>query len=513
MNSMNWLILLALAAMLLTAFALRSRKKRSRRAASDTAHTATSAASLQEVETAFPVQEQAETRSEEQAEQASGWAESFTESVPLAPVPQQELETADSATSTALLRGVFETRLHALIATYRLKLESIGTRPEDAQARDLLQKQVLILSERSAQLDASYQKELTCHEDVVRFLGRLASSTPDSRAGHIRQTLLHSASPREAEAFLEQFSQDPESRPSMAAQAAFLSGRLAEMRVDLPLALERYRKALHISPDNLEYLYRAGQVAQDLTQYHLAARWLENRLQLMEKQSSRSTVDLALAQRDLAYNYLKASRFDLAGPLYKTAMTSLSDTLGNNHPEMATGWCQLGEMQENQGAYDKAQTLYRRALDILESNLGRLDLHLAPVLGKLAALVMDMGLEKEALVHYQQLVAIQEKFLPSQHPQLAASLERLAKAYWLRGEYALAEQCYLKSLRINEALYEREHPSVAALLKELGKLCLQQGKTEEAERYQHEAEAIMALHLERTQKHARSDDNGELSLH
>ena len=85
------------------------------------------------------------------------------------------------------------------------------------------------------------------------------------------------------------------------------------------------------------------------------------------------------------------------------------------------------------------------------------------------------------------------------------------KACWLRGEYALAEQCYLKSVHINEALYERA-PCVAALLNELGELCLQQGKTEEAKRYQHEAEAILALHLKPNQEHTKSDVHDELPL-
>ena len=87
---------------------------------------------------------------------------------------------------------------------------------------------------------------------------------------------------------------------------------------------------------------------------------------------------------------------------------------------------------------------------------------------------------------------IQEKALSPDHPFLADSLTALAEACISCGEFSLAEQCCRKSLKITEAIHEREHPTIVALLSELSWLCAQQGKLEEASRYQNEAEAIHA---------------------
>lgn len=398
---------------------------------------------------------------------------------------------ADDDAASVLLQEVFVARLRALDATHRFRLEALEGQADKEGERELLHRQIAILDERSAQLQRSYLEEVACYREVARFLARLDQDGLSPHAARIRQTLLHSAAPREAEAFLDAFSQEAGSRPAPAAQAAFLSGFLAERRVALPLAMQRYLRAQHILPGNAEYLRRAAQMAHLLADYETAIHCREARVQIIEKRPRHSETDLALAQRDLAHSYLKAGRFDLAGPLYKSAMAALSRLLGDTHPEMAMGWLQLGEMQEQQGGYDRAYALFGRALGILTAGLDRLDPQLAPVLEKLGALALDMGLEQEALDHYRQLVEIREKTLPAEHPQLAADLARLAEAYRLRGAYALAEECCLRSLRINEALHGREHAAVAASLQDLGRLCCQQGKLEAGERHRLEAEAIL----------------------
>ncbi len=483
MSSVYWLILLIAGAVLLGALTVGLRKKKKGRTRGRTSPGPA-------LEKALP----AEPPLEQPGELACGaedWDYGYEpKSAYEADMPELEADS-DTDASAVLLQEVFVARLRALSAIYRLKLEALAGKPDKARARELLHKQIDILDERSAQLQRSYQEEAACYREVARFLCRLAQDGLSPHAAQIRHTLLRSATPWEAESFLDSFSREAGSRPAPAAQAAFLSACLAERRVALPLAMQRYLRAQQTLPGNAEYLRRAGQLAHILADYEIAIQCREARIRLIEKRPRHSDTDLALAQRDLAYSYLKANRLDLAGPLYKHAMTSLSRLLGERHPEMATGWAQLGEMQEQQGAYDKAYALYRRALDIQASSLERLDPQLTPVLEKLAALAMDMGLEQEAARYCQQLVDIQEKALPAEHPRLAASLAALAEAYQLCGAYALAEQCCLRSLHITENLHGRKHAEVAALLQDLGKLCRQQGKLKEGENYRLEAEAIL----------------------
>ncbi len=483
MSSVYWLILLIAGAVLLGALTVSLHKKKKVRTRGRTI----ASPAREEALPAEPPLEQPE----EMTCGTEDWDYGYEpKSAYEADMPELETDS-DTDASAVLLQEVFVARLQALSATCRLRLEALEGKADKERARELLHKQIGILDERSAQPERSYLEEAACYREVARFLCRLAQDGLSPRAAQIRHTLLRSAAPREAESFLDSFSREATSRPAPAAQAAFLSACLAERRVALPLAMQRYLRARQTLPGNAEYLRRAGQLAHILADYEVAIQCREARIHIIEKRPRHSDTDLALARRDLACSYLKAGRPDVAGPLYKHAMASLSRLLGDRHPEMATGWMQLGEMQEQQGAYDKAYALYRRALDILVSCLERLDPQLAPVLEKLAALAMDMGLEQEAARYYQQLVDIREKVLPAEHPLLAASLARLAETYRLCGAYALAEQCCLRSLRIIETLHGRKHAEVAALLQDLGKLCRQQGKLKEGERHRLEAETIL----------------------
>lgn len=416
------------------------------------------------------------------------------------PLPPPELSGPEVAgpprpdsVSSVLLWEVFLARQHALAVTCRLKLESLEDKVGGAQERRLAQQQVRISGERMVRLEASYQEELACHEAVIAFLGKLAARDPGSPAAQIRESLLHSAFPGEAEHFLDEWSQDRQHGRTRSAMAAFLSGRLAELRIDLAQALTCYCRALHLAPDDPEYLRTAGNLAHQLGHYDYARRWRAALLRLIrQRPGGCNPLELALAQRDLAYTCLKAGRQDEAGPLYKSAMSVMGTELGNNHPEMATAWFQIGEMQESQGTFEQAYVLYQRSFKMLESTLGLLDPRLCPALEKLATLSLRFGREQDALAYYRKLVTIQEKALSPDHPFLADSLTALAEACISCGEFSLAEQCCRKSLKITEAIHEREHPTIVALLSELSWLCAQQGKLEEASRYQNEAEAIHA---------------------
>ena len=409
-----------------------------------------------------------------------------------APEPEPEPPSLEELANSALLKEVFLARLRAQTVTCRLRLEALEDKPQSDRERRLALIQNRVMNERAANVEAAYQEALACHEAVIRFLARVAAGDEESKAARIREALIHNAAADEAEAFLDECGEGGQSGPKLAGKAGFLSGRLAELRADLPTALHRYGRALRFDPDNIEYLRAAGDMAQLLGQHELAAKWRTALVRLVKQQPGARPEDVALAQRDLAYTCLKAGRYDDAAPLYKSAMATLTEELGSSHPEMAAAWFQLGEMQENQGTFEQAAELYQRSLKMLESSLGLIDPRLCPPLEKLAALSLRFGREQEALGHLRKLVAIQEKTLPADHPRRAESLADLAEVYAQRGEHAQAEHCCLRALRIYEALHEREHPTVAALLAQLSWLCLQQGKAEEAARYQQAAEAVHA---------------------
>jgi tetratricopeptide (TPR) repeat protein len=389
----------------------------------------------------------------------------------------------------------YSMRLNSLEEQQRALLAQAIQRRDDKK-RDQLQRELVIMNDKLALLADSYADELLCYQQVLDALADFQGEADDAELASAKEGL-QEGKPQVAENFLADLSERPH---PFAAQAAFHSGQLAFCRVDLQNALEFFRRAVELEPKNTKYLQAAGKTASRLYHYKEALSWLESFVRLSREQKDGQPLDLALAQRELAYTYVLSGQYQKAGPLYKESMTVLAKQLGPDHPEMATSWYQIGELQETLGEYDKAVSLYKKSLEILEKKRGQEHPVLANSIDKLAALCMELEMEKQAVPLYQRLVRIREKALRPTHPQLALSLNNLAESYRLQGQYAEAEACYRKSLVINETIHGTEHPSVAAVLQELAKLCNSQRKPEEAEQYQQRATAIFQKSVEASEK-------------
>jgi tetratricopeptide (TPR) repeat protein len=419
-------------------------------------------------------------------EEVTGIADRMAGSAPGAPVLPVVRLTLDA----------YCARLNELEERQRSMLMQAIDRRDD-HLRDRLQRELVIMNDKLALLADSYVEEVASYQQVLEILEQVRATVGEEEVLQEAIEQLQAGEAAAAEEFLANLGEQPY---PLAGRVAYGRALLAESRVDLQGALELYRQAVEQEPDNLRYLQAAGRTARSLYNYKDALPWLESFVRLSRQSGGNDPLALALGQRELAYTYVLSGQYQKAGPLYKESMTVLARKLGQDHPEMATSWCQIGELQETLGEYDKAVTLYKKGLEILEKKRGPEHPVLANILAKLAALCMELEMEKEAVPLYERLVRIREKALRPTHPQLAISLNSLAESYRLQGRYAEAFVCYQKSLAINEALHGPEHPSVAAILQELAKLCVSQRKPEEAKQYQDRAAAIFQKSVEASDK-------------
>jgi len=407
-----------------------------------------------------------------------------------------EPETAVGADQQVQLTlEAYSIRLNLLEERQRALLTQ-AMQHRDEKKRDQLQRELVIMNDKLALVADSFTAEISCYQGILEALEQVQSGVDDDGLAAAKDNL-RKGDPQAAEIFFARLSEQPH---PLAARAAFFSGRLAECRVDLQPALDRYRRAVNLEPDNPQYLQAAGKTARSIYRYNEALTWLESFVKLSNENKESNPVEQALAQRELAYTYVLSGQYQKAGPLYKESMTTLAKQLGQDHPEMATSWYQLGELQETLGEYDKAVALYKKSLEIFEKKRGQEHPVLAVILDKLASLCMELEMEKQAVPLYERLVRIREKALRPTHPQLALSLNNLAESYRLQSRYAEAEACYQKSLVINETLHGKEHPGVAAVLQELAKLCTSQRKAAEALQYQQRATAIFQKSVEASEK-------------
>lgn len=371
-----------------------------------------------------------------------------------------------------------------------------GAMGKNEQKQEQFQVELVAITETLNFLEASYEQEISCRNQVLDTLGQMDLEPEEY------ERALSSLKDGDTVAAGQVLDDVVGGNPSRAALASYLSGRLAECRIVLNEAMSRYEQAIILDDDNPEYLRAASALARKLYHHKKALAWSRRLVELLEAEDE-DTVALALARRDLAYTTALAGRHKQAGGLYKQAMVSLTRLKGASDAEIGICWLQIGKLQEAMGQYEKAENAYTKALAIMKSTDGQAVL--AEILAKLSGLYMELEREKEAIPLLERLCTLKGQ---SSNPDRASQImayNNLAEAWRICGRYAEAEENYLHSLAITEELRGPEHPAVGSILQELARLCQRQGKKEEDEEYQQRAAAIFQRLMDEQDKEGQQD--------
>ncbi|RUM34978.1 MAG: hypothetical protein DSY50_05620 [Desulfobulbus sp.] len=411
-----------------------------------------------------------------------------TEEAAVEEVVEVEDEPAPEELAVALPVETFEQRLFTRKEEHLAALtEAIDN--NDESTRERLQAELVAITEGLSFLDQSHEQETACRNSASGALELLKDELDSSAYEEARESVL-SGETQKAE---EVFDTVVEKGSAHAALAAFQSGRLAECRTDFTKAMDSLEKAVELDGKNPDYLRSAALLARKLYHHTKALNWFTALEKVLDDQGG-DAVDLALARRELAYTSALVGRHKEAGTLYKKSMVSLSKLRGQDDPEMAVCWLQIGKLQEALGQYDKAEDPYKKALAIMDKVEG--NSVTGEILSKLAGLYMELEREQEAIPLFERLCAFKEESPNPDKATLAMAYSDLAEAYRVTGKYPESEQNYLKSLAITEDLRGKDHAAVGSVLQELAQLCERQGKKEEAEAHRERAAAIFQKVME-----------------
>jgi tetratricopeptide (TPR) repeat protein len=196
----------------------------------------------------------------------------------------------------------------------------------------------------------------------------------------------------------------------------------------------------------------------------------------------------AIAQQDEAAalekrvgQLYRAGKFSEAMPLARRSLAIREQTLGPDHPDVATSSSWLAQLYKSQGHYAEAEALFRRALAIREKALGRDHPDVAKSLNNLAELHVIQGRYADAEPLLKRALAVSEKARGRDHPEVATELNNLAGLYESQGRYGDAEPLVTRSLAIWERALGPDHPDIATALNNLAALYHAQGRYADAE--------------------------------
>jgi tetratricopeptide (TPR) repeat protein len=188
----------------------------------------------------------------------------------------------------------------------------------------------------------------------------------------------------------------------------------------------------------------------------------------------RDPVEEACELNDAAVESFRAGRAEEAEELFQRALGLLSESEGDDSPDVANILSSLGAVGEHRCEYAGAEGHYARAAAIMETHadsddedVRRLRLQTLSDLGRIRRI---LGRYEEAEPLIKRSIEIAEEYFGPESLETAGALNDLGMLYKFNGRFDEAEPLYRRALSILERLLGPEAVELASIYHNLGGL-------------------------------------------
>lgn len=404
------------------------------------------------------------------------------ETVEAEPVVEAEPEVSYDGFSAALQEQ--EVRLRTAMKAVIENRENVKLGPLEVALENLCVKQ--------ADIRTSFQQYQNLLDDLDGVMTEVQQALPGFALENAQAGMREGEYEVVRTILTEAANQLAGSSPQLAAKVWYQWGRVEEERGEFAVAGEMYAKAQSGDEDNPDYLYAAGRIARIIGDADNARSLLEKRVNTGKDQGEES-IDLAMAEHELARVLIRAEENDMVEPLLVSAQEKIEKLLGSKHPSLGPILHDLGAFYDSSARFEQAEPLYKRALEIGEQALGKDSPRLGATLNKLAGLYEEIEMEDESERLYIRALEIKQKVLGENHPDVGAILNHLANLLKLQGKHDQAEPMFIKSLAIAEVALGKDHPNLAVVLNNMAELYSEMGNEKQAEYFQERAFSLFGL--------------------
>ena len=296
-------------------------------------------------------------------------------------------------------------------------------------------------------------------------------------------------------------------------------------------ALEYYKKALSLLPDDIELLNSAGQIALEIGSYDQAEMWIKHAVDLQNEAINNLNVEQILSSlNNLAIAYLNIGQYTDAKKLFEKAISLDEQNYGPEHVDLMIYLNNITRACIANKQYDEALLYLNRAINIgskasnspyeyrlalsassgelllamgdeaeaekifeeivadAEQNLNSKNSSLNGILKRITGLYLKNHRYKETIPYLEKIVAVDEA---TGHRDLGNDLNNLGMAYWKSGRFDEAVPVFDKAIKIGEKTPDHPSSELAIWLSNLAGVYWEAGRYVEALPFQERALRIV----------------------
>ena len=260
------------------------------------------------------------------------------------------------------------------------------------------------------------------------------------------------------------------------------SGSALECQKFIPFA-EKIVEKLNMGKEleQIGFLSKFAYLLHYVGQYRETEKLFNSLLKIDRERWGENHPEVAIGYSNMGSVYEEQGEYEKAKGLYEKSLRIRERVLGEGHPDTARSYSKMGSVYEEQGEYEKAKGLYEKSLRIRERMLGEDHPDTASIYSKMGSVYEEQGEYEKAKELYEKSLRIHERVLGEGHPDTASIYNNLGLVYAAQREYEKAEELFEKSLRVYERIMGENHPYTATSCSCLASVYREQGKYVKAE--------------------------------
>jgi tetratricopeptide (TPR) repeat protein len=270
----------------------------------------------------------------------------------------------------------------------------------------------------------------------------------------------------EAEILLKESAKD-----SIAATAStfYELAKIKKLQLQYREAFKFYELAATIEPENSLYLHEAGGMAWELGLNDKAIEYHETSLKFSIVELGEQNPDVAARYMNLGLVYRHKGLYDKAIYFNEKALDIFHMCYGEQHSDVASGYNNLAVIYCLKGEYDKAIYYCEKALTIELEVSGEQNDQIEAIYNNLGGIYLNLADYDKAISYFNKVLAIvKESYIDFCHPNIAKLYNNLGESYRRCQEHDEAIAYYKRALHIAKQIYGERHPEIATYNNNLG---------------------------------------------